>query len=243
MTLLHARPRTLFQIARQRLYSESQAFGLMRDLNIYFPTPAANLPLTIRPLRQDDVAKLLDLNTPGIDSDGIHLRLSRQLLVESKIPECFVGETPEGDPCYMQWLFGAEQNDAIQRHFHGYFPWLKQDEALLEGAFTPENYRGYRIMPCAMAQIAGEAAKFGARKVLTFVAVDNIPSLKGCKRAGFNIHLTRMERWRFFGRKVTFSLLPENTPYPFDASSEKQVSMCASDLAKAPLNEDRRRFS
>ena len=36
-----------------------------------------------------------------------------------------------------------------------------------------------------MAQIAERGTDLGARWVITFVTVDNIPSLKGCQRAGF----------------------------------------------------------
>ena len=55
-------------------------------------------------------------------------------------------------------------------------------------------------------------------RVVTFVADDNIASLKGCKRAGFSPYLRREERWRWFRRTLTFTPLPEGTPYPFDES-------------------------
>jgi hypothetical protein len=40
---------------------------------------------------------------------------------------------------------------------------LSPDEALLEGAFTPESHRGQGIMPQAMASIAEKAKDLGAR--------------------------------------------------------------------------------
>ena len=90
-----------------------------------------------------------------------------------------------GDPCYAQWPISAVDNERIQKYFRGTFPVLAPDEALLEGAFTPESHRGKGIMPRAMALIAEGARNLGARYVITFVAEENIPSLKGCKRAGF----------------------------------------------------------
>ena len=41
-------------------------------------------------------------------------------------------------------------------------------------------------MSAAMALIAGRAAGIGARHVLTVVGLDDIASLKGCRRAGFD---------------------------------------------------------
>jgi RimJ/RimL family protein N-acetyltransferase len=116
----------------------------------------------------------------------------------------------------MQWLIGPEQNELLQSYFKGIFPPLQHDEALLEGAFTPEEFRGRRIMPAAMAQIAGRAAEIGAQRVLTFVTHDNVPSLKGCRRSGFAPCLTRNDRWRHFHHHISFSALPAGTLLPFE---------------------------
>ena len=139
------------------------------------------------------------------------------LLLQSTIPTCYVAVTPDGDPCYMQWLIGPSENDRVKEFFVDRFPWLAPDEALLEYAFTLEAYRGQGIMSCAMARrIAEQAADFGARWVITFVFDDHIPSLKGCKRAGFVPYLTRREQWWLFHRRLTFTPLPAGTPYSFD---------------------------
>ena len=75
-------------------------------------------------------------------------------------------------------------------------------------------------MPAAMARIAERGKDIGARYVMTFVAESNTPSLKGCKRAGFYLYMMRREKWFLFRRKLTFTKLPENTPYPFDVAKE-----------------------
>ena len=41
-----------------------------------------------------------------------------------------------------------------------------------------------------------------------FVAEENIPSLKGCKKAGFEPYLRRADRWRMFRHASTFGPLP-----------------------------------
>ena len=76
-------------------------------------------------------------------------------------------------------------------------------------------------MPCAMAQLAAKAGEKGARWAITFVSQDNIPSLKGCKRAGFAPFLIRKKEWRLFHSRITFTPLPAGTPYPFDVGQPK----------------------
>ena len=130
---------------------------------------------------------------------------------------CYVGVDQNDRACYMQWLIGPEENTNLQRIYHGGFPWLEEDEALLEDAFTPEAYRGLGIMSCAMAQIAERGKDINARYIITFVWENNIPSLKGCKRSGFVPYKLRRVRNLFFHRSITFTKLREGTPYPFDS--------------------------
>jgi RimJ/RimL family protein N-acetyltransferase len=135
---------------------------------------------------------------------------------QTGIPQCYVAIDQNGDPCYAQWLMSSVDNDRIQEYFRGTFPVLASDEALLEGAFTPESYRGRGIMPQAMALIAERAKNLRARYVITFVAEENIPSLKGCKRAGFVPYMIRKTNWRLLRPRVTFFPLPQGQLYPFD---------------------------
>jgi GNAT superfamily N-acetyltransferase len=144
------------------------------------------------------------------------VRVDRLNFVGARIGTCFVAATTEGVPCYMQWLLPASENAEIRRYFKGIFPVLDSDEALLEFAFTREDYQGNGIMPAAMARIAEKARSHGARRVITFVDNVNVPALKGCQRAGFSPSVIRVDRWRLFRRRVRFHPLPRGTPYPFE---------------------------
>lgn len=206
---------TLVTKVRRYLYSDTHAFALRRDLHIPFEAPPARVPLTVRQLRDSDVAELLQ-HGPA-DEDALE-RASRARMLRAGLPGCHVGATEGDRPCYMQWLLGHEDNEQIQRYFGDAFPILNPDTALLEGAYTPVAHRGKGIMPAAMAQIAERADQLGARYVITFVAADNIPSLKGCERAGFQPHAVRTERVRLFRRRVTIEPLTDRHPYPLASS-------------------------
>src|SRR5690242_15129941 len=198
---------------RRRMHRSVVCYGLRRDLEAPFEVPAASIPITVRPLRQTDVPKIF--NTDGASTEETRELMNRMQHLNADIPTCYVAVTADDDPCYLQWLMGPEQNEKIRIYFNGMFPVLKPDEALLENAYTLERYRGKKIMPCAMAQIAAKATEIGARYVITFVEVHNIASLKGCHRAGFSPYTLRTERWRLFRHLVAFTVLPEGASYPF----------------------------
>ena len=133
---------------------------------------------------------------------GIRLRM-----VKAGLPTCYVAVTDGDQPCYVQWLIGPESNRQVQEIFGPRFPTLQPGEMLLEGAFTLEAWRGKGIMAAAMAQIAEKAVDHDARWVITLVGEGNVPSLKGCKKAGFQPYLARTDRWRWFQLSTSFGPL------------------------------------
>ena len=181
-----------------RMRSSADAVLLRRDLGVPHAAPAASIEISVRPITAADVPRILDCDAPLLSSDERWLRAARRRLLDTGRGTCFVAVTADNVPCYMQFLFGARDNGFIRRYFDGAFPQLAADEALLESAFTPEAFRGKKIMPAAMAYIAERATDLGARSVITFVGTDNTPSLKGCIRAGFQPAALVTQKWRFF---------------------------------------------
>lgn len=189
---------------RYRGYSNSTSIGLRRDLQIPFEGPSAKIPIiSLRALAPSDDLSWLDPE-PGISADEAFWRLGQRRLLESGLKTCYVAIAPEHRPCYMQWVIPASANERLKAVFGNLYPVLGPDEALLEGAYTPEAYRGKGIMSAAMAEVAQRAAEHGARWVITFVDEQNQASLKGCLRAGFAPYLRRHEKFRLFHRAVTF---------------------------------------
>lgn len=202
--------RAIDVMTRRKPYrSELIALGLRRDLEIPFSAPAAKIDLTVRPMVDDDIRILFDLTSPGLSEEERELRKSRGELAAEGVGTPYVAVNADGEPCYVQWLLRPDENERLRDYFNGVFPRLRSDEALLEGAFTPEAHRGKGIMPCAMARIAEHGRDIGARWIVTFVTETNIPSLKGCDRAGFAPYVRRTERWNGLRRTLTFAPLTE----------------------------------
>lgn len=203
----------LWSKLKRRARSRTISYGLRRDLTRFFTPPHAAIPISVRPATAAEIRALLAARDHGLTPEEWRERMA---LADAGLRQAYVAVTADGRPCYLQWLMSARDNDRIQRVFHGTFPRLADDEALLEGAYTPPAFRGLRIMPAAMARIAERARDLGARAVLTFVVPGNIPSLKGCQRAGFVIDQLKRDEWRWFRRSVRFEPLPAGTPYPFE---------------------------
>lgn len=202
---------------RARLWSDSSAIGLRRDLEVPFTAPDATFPLAIRQLGAAEAPAIFGDAGPALDARERWERAARLRLWSSGLGRCFAAFAPDGRPCFAQWVFLAADNAAVGRYFGGAFPTLTAREALIEGAYTPTAFRGKGIMPAAMARIALEAGKLGARHVHTFVPVDNMPSLKGCTRAGFPAWQWREQRCRLGRRRSSFGPLPADFATRFAA--------------------------
>jgi GNAT superfamily N-acetyltransferase len=188
------------------VYSDSASLGLRRDLTIPFTGPSAKIPITVRPLTDSDDLSALE-PTPELNAHERYSRLSQLRLLRSGLRTCYVAIAPDGKPCYMQWVVPSSENARLRAVFGNLYPVLGPEEALLEGAYTLESYRGKGVMSAAMAQIAARAAELGVRWVITFVDQGNDASVKGSIRAGFAPYLIRNERFRFLSRRVTFDLI------------------------------------
>jgi len=160
-----------------------ERYGLLRDLQTTFQKPKAKIPISVRPLQGSDLGALFDFDGASGDQKNQREVGWRRAFAAGRSGGYVAVDDRDGTPCYVQWLFGAADNEFVRKMRS--FPHLGPDEALLENAYTPSKYRGMGIMSAAMAEIAERASEFGARYVLTFVAKDNIASLKGCQRAGF----------------------------------------------------------
>jgi hypothetical protein len=188
----------------RRLYSERRSYLLRRDTTVSVAPPKAKIPVVVRPLRCEDHAAIL------------RERPTRLPALEAGLATCYVAICGDGEVCYMQWLIDSSQNALLERAFAGLCPPLARDEALLEWAYTFPKFRGLGIMAHAMSQICAFGAAAGIRSIFTFVDVDNVPSLRGCRSVGFRPYRLRTERWRVLRSRTWFESLPEGARFPFE---------------------------
>lgn len=194
------------------LHSRANRYGLERDLSVAIENPSARIPISVQPASDSDLERIL--SGSGVTDSGEQQELNARRSFAAKVDGgAYVAiDERNGTPCYVQWLLGPEKNGVIGEI--GGFPMLSEGEALLEDAYTPPSHRGLGIMSAAMALIAERGVDLGARRVITFVGVDNIASLKGCKKAGFYPYLEHTQtNWLFGIHSVDrFQPLPASDP-------------------------------
>ncbi len=195
--------RSSMRVARHRVRSTEHAVVLRRDLDVPHTPPSAAIDITVRPLTDAEVPKVFD-TADAPSSDDVLVQTRRRWLMESGLGTCYAAVTADDEPCYVQWLMGAQQNARIQSYFGGAFPVLGPGTALLEGAFTPPAFRGKGIMGAAMSLIAEKASDLDSRYVITVVGTDNVPSLKGCHKANFFPYMHRDVTWHMLRRTTRF---------------------------------------
>ncbi len=222
--LFHGYAPVLLQEVRKELRSEEMCYGFRRDLRAPLESPQAAVPIRLRFLENSDIETLFDFKQMGEGPRAVMDRLRRLTFIDANIPSCYVGIAPDGSPCFIQWLITPKANEKIQSYFKGYFPPLAHDEVMLEGVFIPEKFRGKKIMPYAMSQIAEKGKTLGARWAVTYVQDDNLPSIKGVLQAGFKPFLLRKARWKNFKRSLEFRTLDPNEAEAIERSWNDRFS-------------------
>lgn len=191
-------------------WSGNTAYGMSRDLTVPFSPSPAKIEFTIEPLDASLASTVFD--PAGLDTEGRRELANRQRMWEEGIPGAYVAIDLAGNPCYFQWAISGTNDRLIREFFAGGFPPLAPDELLLEGAWGLPAARGQRIMGEAMSRITEKAAGPGHRRALTFVGVDNEPSLRGCRTAGFEVYIERRESWRLGRRRLAWAAVAEPQP-------------------------------
>jgi hypothetical protein len=193
---------------RRRIYCD-EAFTMYQfDLTKAFAMPVPCIPLTVRPLEDKDIPKLLAFDESDIDSQDLRCRLERLMLIKADIPRCYVGVTSNDDPCVMCWLMDHEANDRIQSYFKGGLLRLQPGEVLCENIFTHKSYRNMQLMQYLTFQLFEIASRSGAHKAFAYIHSNNTVSMNAARSIGWEPCGVKKVRWRCFRRRIEWSSLP-----------------------------------
>ncbi len=182
-------------------WSRTMDFGMERDLTESHEAPPARVPIEVTEL-DDTLAEQL-FNEDGLDPASSFEMMSRRRFWNDGIPGAHVAIS-DGVPCYVQWAISGEHSDLIKAYWGEGLPDLRPDELLLEAAWARPEARGKRIMSEAMDRITLAGSGPEHRRAITFVRIDNEPSIRGCRGAGYEVYIEREETWRMGRRRVTW---------------------------------------
>ena len=209
------------------LYARQVSIGLRRDLSVAVDPPAAQIPVSLRRFRETDLPALFPAGCDAsAQSERADVEWRLRATAHGILPsQGFVAvDRRSGRPCHIQWLTEPGYGDAIRRS--GALPALAAEEAMLESAFTPLEYRGLGIMAVAVHLIAEHAAALGKRYLVAYVDAGNAASLKGVERAGLTPWSIRTRRQFGFGlvRTVRFDTVAASAGASAPSAPEDQVN-------------------
>ena len=187
-------------LVRRWLYSDASGVGLQRELVSPIVARRPRHPLTVRPISPREQAPFA--STSGVRGNGAIVRVNARYLFATGIETCYVALIDGEVPCYIQYLVLPDQNDKFAKAFGEPIPPLAPGEALLEFAFTLEQYRALGVMPYAVSELAKEAKLRGADRLVTWVPDSNPHVLRYLERIGFVPFAIRRERYRFLRRTI-----------------------------------------
>jgi hypothetical protein len=194
----------------ERLYANQTSLILRCDLREPPREITPTIPLNLRLVQENDL--------PSI----IKERPRRLPILLEKVPTCYLALTDDGQPAYMNWVVFNTDWQRFSSHFVGSLHReLEDDECLFEFAYTFEKFRGLGVMSAALTMIIARVVeerphlKWGYTYILDY----NIPSLKGCRNAGFRPYMQRREYWRAMRLTEVFRPLDQGSRFPFEHES------------------------
>jgi hypothetical protein len=205
-----AGPRLLLEKVAERSWGSSLSFGLRCDLRSLPERRRGRIEITMEPRECPGYDGFADELARVKGSNYLYVR-GEQRMCAAGVRTLHVATAPDGSPAYCQWLVSPEERHLIDTHIPGSYTRLEPGEVLLEGAYTFSSFRGLSLMADGMWQLLVKARDGGAESALTYVATDNVPSLRGCAAVGFvPDHLRRTDR-RLGRRRSVFLPLDDRT--------------------------------
>lgn len=190
-----AGPSVVLRKALEQTWWTKLFFGLRCDLEQLPPIRRAKIEITMEPFDCRTFSGFVEELKQVKGSDYIEAYL-RKALCDAGVQNLHVALGPDRTPAYAQWLVTPENQVWLHAYQPGRYLTLKPGEALVEGAYTFCRFRGVGAMADGMGQLLRVAKNQGSQRVFTYVAADNIPSLRGCANVGFVLDHIRLNKRR-----------------------------------------------
>lgn len=223
LTLQKAGPGVfLYQLGRQ-LYSHTIFLGLEKRLDESIPGKPSAYEYTLTPASPEDVDEFFQKMAYETKKSRYQV-LERRWFYESGFHNCYVARASDtNELCHIRWLVTSQDEKVRAEAFGSRLPKLKEDEVLSENVYTLEKYRGKGIQISVGLQVAEIARKQGFRRLITYVAEDNIASLRGSKRVGYQAFEMVSQRHILF-RTVRKTIQKMSPPVPISIPRQDNAS-------------------
>jgi hypothetical protein len=176
--------KVFFRQLKRQIYSRATLIGLEKNLDTDIVRIPSKLEYSLRLASEEDIGDIFQkIETESKESD--FELIQRKMFYEAGFRNCYVARSVDtNEICHINWLISSEEDNVVSHGFRSRLPKLKEDEVLIENAFTVEEYKGNWIWPSVIGELFEIARTNGFKRVITYVSRENMASLKGCERAG-----------------------------------------------------------
>lgn len=187
---------------RRALWSERAFVGLHANLATLPPERAARMPLHMAVERPQAFAPELEAEAATLDGAAADDVRSRAARCRTGVETLMVArDEATAAPVFCQWWL--RDPAMVEAWAPGLS--LPPGVVLVEGAYTFAAFRRLGVMRAGMAQLLRAAHGEGAVAAVTYVAPDNVASLRACAQVGFLIDHERADRRRLGRHLVRYA--------------------------------------
>jgi GNAT superfamily N-acetyltransferase len=182
---------------------KGQIFHRYTFVELQMNLDTENVPVTcevkysLQIASEKDMQEMLEMaGSEGRDS--AYELIGRKLFYDSGFRDCYVARSVDtNELCFVEWMISQKDCQRLYRDFGNMLPRLERWDVWAENSYTFKKYRGKKVYPSVLVELADIARNKGFKRMLTYVRGDNIASMKGCEKAGFQV----------FGRVTEVKLL------------------------------------
>jgi GNAT superfamily N-acetyltransferase len=198
-----------------RLHSETLRVGIRMEPTAANEAQAATAENRVRIASEEDIEAVLD-PARGSATDANELwqrRLRRHVAATVGPSRCYVADSGDLGPSFMQFLFFPEDNDLLQRALPDLGPPIEPGEAMVDYLYVAPDARSLPFLTSCLLQVAVEARRRGATSVITYTPIGNKAALTTSRLVGYRPFALRRRSYRLFRRRVSYE------PYTQDTTS------------------------
>jgi L-amino acid N-acyltransferase YncA len=175
-----------FNQLRRQIYSRALWIGMEKNMEGNAKALAeCKIEYYLRQASEEDMKEAFQ-KVKTESKESAYKLLYRKYLYECGCGNWYIARTADTDePCFLQSVIRPEDNKLLDEGFGNWFPRLNEDEILLEGAYTFENYRGNRLCHAVASDIIEIYREKGFKRMIAYYNNDNAASLKAGEKTGF----------------------------------------------------------